>query len=191
MSSRGRILWRSPHQLTETDRRALLLGVVPPPPAVEAWEAAVRARWSDAAMTVLTVAREAEQLQAHVAERVPGGSLHLIWWPQPGPQEDLIACELPEVFKGGARGGGKTDGVLAKWAIKSAQYGAAFSAMMFRKTMVASEDAIERSRELYGPLGATFANGVWRMPGGGRIGFGYLDSMSDADAWQGRNLTDI
>ena len=98
---------------------------------------------------------------------------------------------LPEVFKGGARGGGKTDGVLAKWAIKSAQYGVSFNAMMFRKTMVASEDAIERSKELYTPLGATFANGSWKMPGGGRIGFGYLESISDADAWQGRNLTDI
>jgi hypothetical protein len=157
----ARILWRSPHQLTATDRRALLLGVVPPAPSMDEWEASIRARWSDTAMTALTVAREAGQLQAHTAERVPGGSLNIVWWPQPGPQEDLIVCGLPEVFKGGARGGGKTDGVLAKWAVKSAQYG------------------------------ATFANGVWRMPGGGRIGLGYLDSVSDADAWQGRNLTDI
>ena len=177
MSNRARILWRSPHQLTATDRRALLLGVVPPPPAVEAWEASIRGRWSDAAKTVLTVAREAEQLQALVTERVPGGSLNIVWWPQPGPQEDLIACELPEVFKGGARGGGKTDGVLAKWAVKSAQYGAAFSAMMFRKSLVASEEAIARSRELYTPIGGVFANGTWRMPGGGRVGFGYLDSV--------------
>jgi hypothetical protein len=191
MGNLARILWRSPHLLSATDRRALLLGVVPPPPSTDDWAASVRTRWSDPAMTVLTVTRETEQLQAHVAERVPGGGLNIVWWPQPGPQQDLIECQLPEVFKGGARGGGKTDGVLAKWAIKSAQYGAAFNAMMFRKTMVASEDAIERSKELYTPLGATFANGSWKMPGGGRIGFGYLESISDADAWQGRNLTDV
>jgi hypothetical protein len=102
-----------------------------------------------------------------------------------------VECDLPEVFFGGARGGGKTDGVLGKWAIKEARYGAAFNAMMFRRTMVASEDAIERSREIYGLLGARMVNGAWRMPHGGRIGFGYLDNIKDADAWQGRNLTDV
>src|SRR5258707_10498711 len=63
--------------------------------------------------------------------------------------------------------------------------------MMFRRTMVASEDAIERSWEIYGCLGARLNNGIWRMPHGGRIGFGYLDNVKDADARQGRNLTDV
>jgi hypothetical protein len=81
--------------------------------------------------------------------------------------------------------------VLGKWALKEARYGAAFNAMMFRKSLVASEDAIERSREIYTLLGAKMVNGAWRMPHGGRIGFGYLDGIKDADAWQGRNLTDV
>src|SRR5258705_2652234 len=114
----------------------------------------------------------------------------LAWSPQEGPQQALVKCPLAEVFFGGARGGGKTDGVLGKWAIKERIYGAAFNAMMFRRTMVASEDAIERSREIYTLLGGRLVNGVWRMPHGGRIGFGYLDNIKDADAWQGRNLTD-
>jgi hypothetical protein len=191
MDNRSRILWRSPHQLTESDLGALLLGVVPPSPSADEWESSIRKRWSDDAMTVLKPAREAELRQQYTTERLPDGALNIIWWPQPGPQQDLIECQLPEVFKGGARGGGKTDGVLAKWATKAAQYGQAFNAMMFRKTMVASEDAIARSKELYTPLGGVYSNGSWRMPGGGRIGFGYLDSVMDADAWQGRNLTDI
>jgi hypothetical protein len=115
----------------------------------------------------------------------------LAWAPQEGPQSALVECDLPEVFFGGARGGGKTDGVLGKWALKEARYGSAFNAMMFRRTMVASEDAIERSREIYGVLGAKMRDGAWRMPHGGRIGFGYLDNIKDADAWQGRNLTDV
>lgn len=115
----------------------------------------------------------------------------LAWNPQEGPQRALVKCDLPEIFFGGARGGGKTDGVLGKWALKERRYGEAFNAMMFRRTMVASEDAIERSREIYTKLGARMVNGVWRMPHGGRIGFGYLDSIKDADAWQGRNLTDV
>ena len=38
------------------------------------------------------------------------------WEPQPGPQTALLACPVFEVFFGGARGGGKTDGMLGEWA---------------------------------------------------------------------------
>lgn len=114
------------------------------------------------------------------------------WSPQGGPQDDLCCCPFTEVFFGGARGGGKTDGVLGKWALKERRYGAAFNAIMFRRTTVSSEDAIERSKEIYAPLGGTFQEqrGRWRMPNGGRVSFRYLESMEDADNWQGRNVTD-
>ena len=64
--------------------------------------------------------------------------------------------------------------------------------MMFRRTTVSSTDAIERSKQIYGPLGGKFNETklVWRMPNGGRVGFGYLDSVDDAQEYQGRNLTD-
>src|SRR5262245_40142833 len=78
-----------------------------------------------------------------------------VWSPQQGPQKALVDCPLPEVFFGGTRGGGKTDGVLGKWALKEKRYGSAFNAIMFRKTTVSAEDAIERSREIYGPLAAS------------------------------------
>ena len=116
----------------------------------------------------------------------------LIWAPQPGPQTALIDCPLAEVFYGGARGGGKTDGLLGKWALKEGRYGAAFNAIMFRRTTVAAEDAIERSKEIFGPLGAKYneAKLRWRMPNGGRVSFAYLDSVDDAQEYQGRNVTD-
>jgi hypothetical protein len=86
------------------------------------------------------------------------------------------------------RGGGKTDGVLGKWALKERRYGSAFNAIMFRKTTVSAEDAIERSHEIYAPLGARFnaSRLRWRMPNGGRIGFAYLETVKDADQYQGR-----
>ena len=67
------------------------------------------------------------------------------WSPQSGPQDDLLSCPLQEIFFGGARGGGKTDGVLGKWASKERIYKQHFNAIMFRRTAVSAEDAIERS----------------------------------------------
>ena len=116
-----------------------------------------------------------------------------IWHPQDGPQKALIHCPAQEVFFGGARGGGKTDGVLGKWALKERRYGKHFNAIMFRRTTVSSEDAIERSRSLYTPMGGKF-NGsklIWRMPNGGKVSFAYLDSTQDAAEYQGRNVTDV
>jgi hypothetical protein len=115
------------------------------------------------------------------------------WEPQKGPQDLLVRCPSPEVFFGGARGGGKTDGVLGKWGIKEREYGKQFNAMMFRPTRVSAEDAIERSKEIYGPMGGKFNEQRmrWRMPNGGRVGFGYLETVKDANEWQGRNLTDV
>lgn len=96
------------------------------------------------------------------------------------------------MFFGGARGGGKTDGVLGKWALKEKRFGSAFNGVMFRRTTVSSEDAIERSKQIYEPLGGKFneAKLRWRMPHGGRVSFAYLDSADDAQEYQGRNLTD-
>lgn len=116
----------------------------------------------------------------------------LAWAPQAGPQTALVHCPLPEIFFGGARGGGKTDGVLGKWALKERRYGKDFNAIAFRRTTVSSEDAIERSKQIYEPLGAKWnaSKLIWRMPNGGRISFKYLESVKDAEEYQGRNLTD-
>jgi hypothetical protein len=116
-----------------------------------------------------------------------------VWRPQEGPQHALCDCPCPEVFFGGTRGGGKTDGVLGKWAIKERRYGSAFNAIGFRPTAISFEDAISRSKEIYGPLGGSFAKSPtphWQMPHGGRVSFAYLENEDDADQYQGRNVTD-
>lgn len=117
----------------------------------------------------------------------------VVWAPQEGPQHALMECPLPLIFFGGARGGGKTDGVLGKWAAKEAMYGPAFNAIMFRRTTVSSEDAVERSKQIYGKLGGKLNESklIWRMPNGGRVAFAYLDRVTDADEYQGRNVTDV
>lgn len=104
----------------------------------------------------------------------------------------MIDCPLPEIFFGGARGGGKTSGVLGKWALKEQCYGRHFNGIMFRRTTTSAEDAIEEARAIYEPCGAAWnaSNLVFRMPHGGRVSFKYLESVADADHYQGRNVTD-
>ena len=118
-------------------------------------------------------------------------AVEYVWRPQPGPQKALVDCPIAEVFFGGSRGGGKTDGVLGKWALEEQKYGLAFNARMFRRTVTSSEDAIARSKHIYGQLGGKFREdkSFWRMPNGGRVGFTYLDTVDDADGQQGKNLT--
>ncbi len=116
----------------------------------------------------------------------------LIWAPQPGPQHALIDCPIPEILFGGARGGGKSDGVLGKYAIKQERYGAGFNGVFFRKEMPQSDDLIERSRDIYGPLGGKWdvVKTQWRFPQGGRLRFRPLENAKAAEKYQGQNLSD-
>lgn len=116
----------------------------------------------------------------------------VIWFPQDGPQTELCNCELPEIFFGGARGGGKTDGVLGKYAIKAGRYGAAFNALFIRRELPMLDDAIQRSQEIYGAIGAHYLKQAktWIFPGGGRLRFRPMASVEDAAKYQGQNVTD-
>lgn len=115
-----------------------------------------------------------------------------VWRPQHGPQKALVDCPLPEIFYGGARGGGKTDGVLGKYALKAKRYGKHFNAVFFRRELPMLDDAIERSHEIYGPLGSKWSDQkkTWRFPWGGRLRFRPLERVEDADKYQGQNLSD-
>lgn len=117
----------------------------------------------------------------------------VIWEPQKGPQTALLACPIFEVFFGGARGGGKTDGMLGEWISHQDQYGEHSNGIMFRRERTQLVDTIERSRQLFGPLGAKFheQEKLWRFPNGSRFQFAYLDRDSDADGYQGRSHTRV
>ena len=120
------------------------------------------------------------------------GQQRIAWQPQPGPQKALIDCPVYEIFYGGARGGGKTDGVLGKMALKALRYGSAFNAVHFRREMPQSDDVIERSKEIYEPIGARYQEQQrqWRFPGGGRLRYRPLENIKDSEKYQGQNLSD-
>lgn len=98
-----------------------------------------------------------------------------------------------EVLYGGARGGGKTDATLGEWAVHADRYGEHASGLMVRRRRTELVDTIERSRQLYGPLGARYADQakLWRFPNGARLLFAYLEHDSDAEAYQGHSYTRV
>lgn len=114
------------------------------------------------------------------------------WQPQPGPQTALINCPIEEILFGGARGGGKTDAVLGKYAIKDQRYGTQLNAVFFRPEMPQQDDLIERAKEIYLPTGAVWyeQRKTFRLPWGGRLRFRPLSNIQDAQKYQGQNVTD-
>lgn len=117
----------------------------------------------------------------------------IIWQPQPGPQMHLLTCPVFEAFYGGARGGGKTDGMLGEWVAHAHRYGEKASGLMIRRTRTELYDTIERSKQLYTLLGARFneTDKLWRFPNGARLRFAYLERDSDAEGYQGHNYTRV
>jgi hypothetical protein len=116
-----------------------------------------------------------------------------IWRALDGPQTALITSPVFEVFYGGARGGGKTDGVLGEFVVHAQNYGQHAIGIMFRRERTQLIEAIERSRAIYGPCGAVYQeqDKHWRFPNGARLRFGYLERDADAESWQGHSYTRV
>jgi hypothetical protein len=116
-----------------------------------------------------------------------------VWQAQKGPQTRLITCPIFEVFYGGARGGGKTDGVLGDFIRHADDYGKDAIGIMFRRERTQLIETIERSRAIYGPLRAVYheQDKHWRFPNGARLRFGYLERDADAESWQGHSYTRV
>ena len=115
----------------------------------------------------------------------------IVWAPQGGSQEMLIHCPITLIGFGGARGGGKTDGVLGKFAINQEQLGEAFNAIFFRKELPQADDLIERAKQIYLPLRAHWQDQKkqFTFPNGARLRFRPLADDSDAEKYQGQNLS--
>jgi hypothetical protein len=115
------------------------------------------------------------------------------WEAQPGPQSALISCPVFEVFFGGARGGGKTDGVLGDFLEHADAYGENAIGLMIRKERTQLIETIERSKQIFTPLGWKFheQDKMWRAPDGARLRFAYLETDADAEAYQGHSYTRV
>jgi len=119
--------------------------------------------------------------------------LQTAWEAQFGPQELFVTCPIFEVFFGGARGGGKSWGVIGDWALHSAEYGEHAVGLMIRRTRIELLDLFEQARAVYTKIGATATYSPLRivMPNGARITFAYLERDPDAEQYQGHNYTRV
>ena len=95
------------------------------------------------------------------------------------------------MFFGGARGGGKTDGMLGEWLSHANRYGEHAIGLMIRRSRTELLETIERSKQIYGPLGWKYneVEHLWRGPDGSRLRFAYLERDADADRYQGHSYT--
>lgn len=114
------------------------------------------------------------------------------WRPQAGPQTAFVHCPYEEIFFGGARGGGKTDGALGRSLFRALKYGAAYKGYFIRRELVQLEPAIARSKEVLSQF-ATYneQKKSWRFRTGGTLTFRYIERDSDAEKFQGDSATDI
>jgi hypothetical protein len=125
---------------------------------------------------------------ARPTEPRPG---EILWRPQAGPQAALVSCPVQEILYGGARGGGKTDGVLGRIGLRSGAFGRNYNAVVFRREMPQADDMLERARELYEPVAAfKTQDSSFRFVNGARLRFRPLQSVADAEKYQGQNLTE-
>ena len=117
--------------------------------------------------------------------------LRVAWRPQHGPQTLLLLCPYDDIFYGGARGGGKTSGILGHWAKHAHEFGRHARGILFRRTYDELEEVIEQASQIYPLLGAYYNAGkrTWHFPNGARLKLRYMDKDKDAKRYQGHQYT--
>jgi len=116
----------------------------------------------------------------------------LVWFPQKGPQEDLLKYKsVPEILFGGARGGGKTAALLGDFVSDVSVYKQHWVGMLFRRTYPELEEVIRQSFEFYPQTGASYnANEkVWKWPNGAKLYLRFMGHPRDAANYQGFQAT--
>jgi hypothetical protein len=112
----------------------------------------------------------------------------LIWEAQPR-QIDLITCPVEDVLYGGARGGGKTDGLLGDWATHAEDYGRYARGVFFRKSYPELEEVERRCHEIFPGFGAQWqaTKRTWVWPNGASLRLRFLERDLDAEGFQGHS----
>lgn len=114
----------------------------------------------------------------------------IAWQPQP-KQHILISCPVEDVLYGGARGGGKTDGIAGDWLAHAQRYGKHARGLFFRQSYPELEEVESRLSEFFPAMGGTWYAGKrqWLFSNGARLRMRYLETEKDAQHFQGQSNT--
>jgi predicted phage terminase large subunit-like protein len=121
----------------------------------------------------------------------------VVWKPQdredgsPGPQAALLACPCDLIGFGGARGGGKSDGLLGDWIGHINEGGPKCKGLILRASLTELEQLIARSIEIFGRIGGAYNSSKkrWVFPDGQVLKFAYLERITDVKRYQGHDYT--
>jgi hypothetical protein len=106
-------------------------------------------------------------------------------------QVRLLRCPVEDVLFGGARGGGKTVGLLADWLYYQHRYGQHARGILVRRTYPELEEVEQLASELYPRAGAVWRAQArtWHFPQGPTLKLRFLQRDDDADRYQGHSYT--
>jgi hypothetical protein len=116
----------------------------------------------------------------------------IAWSPKGNPaQEALLACPIEDIFFGGARGGGKSFGIIGKWLQHVSMYRQHAQGVVFRRTYRELEQFQKQCRSVLPLLGWYWRAGdkEWVHPCGASLKLRYLRRDADAANYQGHEYT--
>ena len=111
--------------------------------------------------------------------------------PQPGPQTILMLAPCQDILYGGARGGGKTRGVIIKIVQHVQKWGDKAKVIVFRRSYRELEEVQAQCKEVFSRLGWNYKKmeTTWFAPNGAVVRLRYLKEDKDADKYQGHQYT--
>ena len=109
------------------------------------------------------------------------------WSPQPGPQTALFECPVRKILYGGARGGGKTDGLIGHWLRHAQTYGAKAKGIVFRVEYSQTTGFVDRVKELAPDAAWSGASSLqrFRWPSGATLAIRHCKTLDDVGKTQG------
>ena len=111
--------------------------------------------------------------------------------PQAGPQSDFLSCPADEIFYGGARGGGKSHGILLDFCKHAFEHGENVSGILFRRTYPELEDLQNKAHKIFPYLKAIWRAQArqWIFPSGASLKMRYLSNEDTANNYIGHEYT--
>jgi len=110
---------------------------------------------------------------------------------QKGAQSDLLACPASDILYGGARGGGKSHGILLDFAKHAYKYGSHVAGVLFRRTYPELEDLQSKAQRIFPFLGASYKAGArtWNFASGASLKMRYLQNEDSVNSYIGHEYT--